>query len=539
MGILLIVHVTEMYIHPLIATINMCFLPTVQRNQNQGIFGHFLTRLILLTSYLTVIQATQRPHIVFILADDLGYFDVGYRNGSIVKTPNIDKLAAEGVKLERHYAQPSCMPSRSCLMMGRYQIHTGFNYKCTDGSGSQLCMHPDTITIPMKLKENGYATHMVGKWHLGNIRWECLPNAKGFDTFFGYHGASEDYYTHFSPAGRECRDLWRNRDDVAQEYYGQYSTHIFTNEALNIIENHDVSKPMFLYLPYQAVHGPLQVPEKYYNMYERPLDDIRRKYAAMATCMDEGIGNVTNALKQRGMWDNTVFIFVSDNGAQFPTGGRNWPLRGGKGSVFEGGIRVVSFVTSPLIERPQRSSNEMIHLTDWLPTLTHLAGGTVDDVELDGVNMWDTISKGSATPRKELLVQISPPHGVRDIGHEPWYKNGMFDVTTNSAIIVGNWKLVTNEGYYGGHVVPPELESQIGAERIPPPESKRGRLVWLFHIGEDTKEKHEMSNERPDIVFRLLERLRGYQSHAVFCRHSYASLGCTQRGNRWGPPLGM
>nr|XP_006815406.1 PREDICTED: arylsulfatase I-like [Saccoglossus kowalevskii] len=471
-------------------------------------------------------------------ADDLGYFDVGYRNRSVIKTPNIDKLAAEGVKLERHYAQPSCLPSRACLMMGRYQIHTGYRDECMNDTRYQRCMNHDIVTLPMKMKQNGYVTHMIGKWHLGNNNWDCLPNAKGFDTYFGYNAAAEDYYTHMLSGRQNCSDLWRDRMDVADKYIGQYSTRIFTEEAVNIIENHDISQPMFMYLAHQAVHAPLQVPQEYYSLYETTLNDVRRKYAAMVTCMDEGIGNVTEALKESGMWDNTVLVFVSDNGGELSAGGRNWPLRGGKGSVFEGGIRTVSFVTSSLIERPQRISNAMIHITDWFPTLTHLAGGTIDDEMVDGINMWDTISTGSVEPRTELLIKISPPARITEVGMDPWHKYDVFDAWLNSALFVGNWKLVTNEAYYGGYPVPPELVPRVRKETIAPPESKRGKLVWLFHIVEDRREKHDLSSQRPDVVFRMLEKLRQYQIHTLGCSTRYDHLNCNERGHRWGPPIG-
>ncbi|XP_077988423.1 arylsulfatase B-like [Glandiceps talaboti] len=493
--------------------------------------------LIVLSLGLPMFTSSEvnRPHIIFILADDLGFADVGYRNGSVVKTPNIDKLASEGVKLERHYGMLSCMPSRSSLMMGRYQIHTGFDYRCLDQQMIRLCMAAETVTLPMKLKEYGYSTHMIGKWHLGHEKKKCVPTSKGFDSFFGYHAAGGDYYTHRLGGGRpDCRDLWRNFENVADKYANQYSTHIFTKEAQQIVEEHDPKQPMFMYLAYQAVHGPLEVPNEYFDLYKNEdVDDIRKIYAAMATCMDEGIGNLTSTLKETGLWNNTVLIFASDNGAQFHTGGRNWPLRGGKGTIWEGGVRVLSFVNSPLLVKPRRSSYEMMHMIDWLPTLVHLAGGTVDGVTLDGISMWDMISGGSPSPRKELLIHMSGRRqAVQVEGLDPWEHNGIYEIRKTSAIVVGHWKLVTSQ--YRSPltwVLPPEYHQ---GDSIPPPE-KKGQMLFLFNLEQDPNEETDLSNSRPDIVVFLLKKLQTYYEEEIYCESGSPYPSCKRLGDKWGP----
>ncbi|XP_077990950.1 arylsulfatase B-like [Glandiceps talaboti] len=464
---------------------------------------HFIVLSLVVPLFMS--SEVTKPHIIFILADDLGYFDVGYRNGSIVKTPNIDKLAAEGVKLERHYGMLSCMPSRSSLMMGRYQIHTGFDYTCLDENRVRFCMAPETLTLPMKLKEYGYSTHMIGKWHLGSNKKKCLPTNKGFDSFFGYHGAAEDYYTH--QHSTECRDLWRNLDNVADEHENQYSTHIFTREAQQIVEQHDLKKPMFMYLAYQAVHAPLQVPGEYYDQYKNEdVDDNRKVYAAMTTCMDEGIGNLTSTLQETGLWNNTILIFASDNGATFRTGGRNWPLRGAKGSVWEGGVRVLSFVSGPLLVKPRRSSYGIMHMIDWLPTLVHVAGGTVEGVTLDGINVWDMISRGSTSPRKELLIHMSETkQAIENESVEPWKRNDMYNIRKTSAIIVGHWKLVTGQKW-PPMVLPPEYHQEESVDLA----DRKGKILFLFHLEQDPKEETDLSNSRPDIVVFLLKKMQKY-----------------------------
>nr|XP_006817134.1 PREDICTED: arylsulfatase B-like [Saccoglossus kowalevskii] len=255
-----------------------------------------LLSILLGVSLSLATASATRPHIIFILADDLGWDDVGY-HGSVMKTPYIDALAAEGVTLENYYMPSLCTPSRSVLLTGRYEIHTGLQHG-TILMMQPLCLPLDEITLPQKLKEEGYDTHMVGKWHLGFYRKECLPNNRGFDSFLGFYQAMGDHFYHnisASPGHFNGFDFRRNNDVVADQYAGKYSTHI----------------PLFLYLSFQAVHTPLQVPSRYAELYNDliPNDEDRRIYAGMVTCMDEAVGYVTTVLKQSALWENSVVIF--------------------------------------------------------------------------------------------------------------------------------------------------------------------------------------------------------------------------------------
>ena len=212
------------------------------------------------------------------------------------------------------------------------------------------------------LKKSGYSTHIVGKWHLGFCNAKYLPTNRGFDDHFGYWNAAQDYFTH----GNRPYDMW---DDmrVAWEANGTYSSKLFQNKATKIISEHDKSKPLFLYLPFQSVHGPLQVPTQYKHMQDKSVNKDRRTFLGMITAMDDAIGNVTQALKNKNMMDNTIIIFLSDNGGITHFGGDNSPLRGQKFDVLEGGTRTVAFVHGPGLV--QRTEQRMMHVVDWYPTI--------------------------------------------------------------------------------------------------------------------------------------------------------------------------
>ncbi|XP_049602632.1 arylsulfatase I isoform X2 [Syngnathus scovelli] len=353
----------------------------------------------------------KQPHIIFILIDDQGFNDIGYHNPSI-KTPTLDKLAAEGVKLENYYVQPICTPSRSQLLTGRYQIHTGLQHSIIRPS-QPSCLPPNMDTLPQRLRQAGYATHMVGKWHLGFYTKACLPTRKGFDSFFGSLTGSVDYYSYGSCDGPGvCGYDLHDNESVAWGHQGKYSTTLFTQRARKILQSHNPARqPIFLLLSLQAVHTPLQPPKSYIYPYRGMADVARRKFAAMVSTVDEAVRNVTYALRKSGLYRNSVIVYSTDNGAQPFTGGSNWPLRGRKGTYWEGGIRGVGFVHSPLLRRRRRVSNALLHITDWFPTLLALAGGNVSESQgLDGFDAWAAISEGKESPRQEILHNIDPLH---------------------------------------------------------------------------------------------------------------------------------
>nr|XP_054764493.1 arylsulfatase B-like [Lytechinus pictus] len=493
-----------------------------------------------------------RPNVIFILADDLGHNDVGYigrEHGSAIRTPHIDRLAEGGVRLDKYYVQPICTPTRSQLLSGRYQIHTGLQHSIIHPAQPN-CLPLDEVTLPQKLKEQGYATHMVGKWHLGFYKAACMPTERGFDSYFGYLTGSENYYFHnrsYTVNGKYIRgfDL-RDNKTPAFQYKGQYSTHLFTKKTIDVIKTHDKSKPFFLYLAFQAVHSPLEVPLKYKEPYANISELNRRTYAGMVTCMDEGIGNITQALKDTGLYNNTIIIFSSDNGGPVHVGANNWPLRGCKATLWEGGVRGVGFVHSPLLPPSVtgRINREFIHVSDWLPTIvTGIAGGSLNGTKpLDGFNVWNSISGMEPSPRIELLHNLDPLVVAPDVESDDdkgWIP-GRFNTSLRAALRVGDWKIQTGTGEKN------EIPSPPANFWKPPPESglpaiypvqKPNQKVWLFNITADPLERNDLSDKYPDVVEMLLRRLQNYYEDSVPPRYPPSDMNAdpAKHGGVWGP----
>ncbi|XP_014470869.1 PREDICTED: arylsulfatase B-like [Dinoponera quadriceps] len=388
---------------------------------------------------------SKKPHIIIILADDLGWNDVSFHGSDQIPTPNIDALAYNGIILNNHYVSPMCTPSRAALMTGKHPIHTGMQ---------QDVIYPsEPRGLPLKeklmsehLKELGYSTNLLGKWHLGYYKQAYTPLCRGFDTFFGSWSGLQDYYSHEAVEPLTYFrgvDMRRNME-VVWDTKGNYSTDLYTKEAVRLINAHNPDKPLFLYLAHLAVHRGnqehlLKAPPEEIEKFSYIDDPNRRTYAAMVSKMDESVGQVVETLKNRNMLDNSIILFMSDNGA--PTDGflynygSNYPLRGIKATPWEGAVRSIAAIWSPLINKPGRVSNDLIYIADWLPTLLSAAGGSKEKIgKIDGFDMWPTIASDEINSREEVLINIDKTYqAIRDRKYK--YVHGQ---TTQSSKWIGD-----------------------------------------------------------------------------------------------------
>ncbi|XP_054267783.1 arylsulfatase B-like isoform X1 [Macrosteles quadrilineatus] len=412
-------------------------------------------------------SASFRPNIVFILADDLGWNDVGFHGSDQVSTPNIDALAYNGVILNNHYVQPMCTPSRSALMTGIYPIHTGMQGLPT------LAGEPNGLPLtyrllPEYLQELGYVTRAVGKWHLGFYKKEYLPVYRGFQSHLGMWAGFTSYYDYLlqdNYGGVEYNGFDLHRDTApAWEYSGKYATDLFTDEAVDIIQKHNKESPLFLYLAHLAVHAGnrgkyLEAPQEFVDRFQHIKDPNRRTYAAMVAKLDESVGRVVAALQTRYMLDNTIIVFTSDNGAPskdfisdstvnfYPNWGSNYPLKGAKETLWEGGVRSPTIIWSKQFQSNPRVYNGMLHMTDWLPTLYRAAGGFTTRLPsyLDGRDQWNSISLGLPSVRNETLLNINEKD--KNAGLIAVYNPGSFYKQTWK-IVYGSFKNNEFDGSY-------------------------------------------------------------------------------------------
>ncbi|KAA0186810.1 hypothetical protein HAZT_HAZT002131 [Hyalella azteca] len=273
----------------------------------------------------------------------------------------------------------------------------------------------NTTIIPEELKRLGYDTHIVGKWHLGFCNWNYTPTYRGFDTFSGFYLGAEDYYSHTrnfdeafvesTASGTPRAAGYDYRSDTLVDWAasGNYSSFLFSDRADAVLRSRDPGTPLFLYVAFQSVHTPLQVPAQYSNLYSNISDHDRKIYLGMVTAMDEAVGRIVTSLKETGHYDNSVIVFTTDNGGQTSAGGNNWPLRGKKKTLWEGGTRGPAFIHSTLLSRPGSISSRLVHVTDWYPTFVHLAGGS-PPADIDGVNQWEALNNESLPDARDYFV---------------------------------------------------------------------------------------------------------------------------------------
>ncbi len=350
---------------------------------------------------------TAKPNVVVLIADDLGWNDIGTRNPKIV-SPNLVKLAKEGVELQRFYGYPVCSPARAGLLTGVLPRRLGLVNIIMPG---QAGITKATPTLPAKLKSAGYATSLIGKWHLGS---QNPALAVGFEHFYGFMGGEVDYLKHTDMRGKPD---WQ-RDGKQIEESG-YTTYLFADEASKQIRNRDKAKPFFLQVAFNAPHIDLAAPEDLVAKHKS--DGL---YGAVVEGLDIGIGRILATLDEQGLRDNTLVIFVSDNGAS-RRNGSNAPLRGYKSSVDEGGIRTPAIVRWPKRVPAGVKLDQPIAIIDLFPSIAAALNLPLTaELKLDGVNQWPAIAGGKTLPRPAFLV-----------------------ASADIALFDGDWKLVeTNAG---------------------------------------------------------------------------------------------
>lgn len=358
-------------------------------------------------------RPSEKPNIIVIMADDLGYGSVGCYGELKIKTPNIDLLAKNGIKFTDFHSNGSvCSPTRAALLTGRYQQRSGLEGVIyVRGNTRELGLDTTQVTVAELLKSNGYATGIVGKWHLG-YRKEFNPVYNGFNEFVGFISGNIDYHSHYDNAG--TYDWWHNLDSVREE---GYSTDLITQHSVDFIRRHH-DKPFFLYVAHEAPHVPFQgrddpayrFPGKEFT-YHGPAENKEASYKEMIEVMDEGIGKIMLSLRENGLEENTLVFFVSDNGAE--VFGNNGGLKGSKGDLWEGGHRVPAIAYWKARITPFESSETLMSM-DLLPTLISVSHTpTPDGLSFDGIDFSSLLFAKSSLPERTLFWRYQKHKAVR------------------------------------------------------------------------------------------------------------------------------
>ena len=442
------------------------------------------------------INAAERPNIVVFLVDDLGFADCGFNGGTDIQTPQIDALAAAGTVLGAHYVQPVCSPTRAALMTGRYAVHTGVYTIVRPGARWGLPLAERTLASA--LKDAGYETAITGKWHLGEFQRDYLPTSRGFDHQYGHYFGALDYFTHI----RDGKPDWYRNDQPLQE--SGYTTELLANEAVRLIRSRSGQqpKPLFLYVPFNGVHAPLQVPEKYLSPYQH-LTGNRRTYAGMLAAVDAAIGQIVMALRDAEQLENTLIVFSADNGGPNPdTLTRNTPFRAGKGTLYEGGIRSAAFACWPRRIPAGGRTEEPVHVIDWFPTFVEVAGGSSDQpLPLDGRSLLPMLTAGKPSPHDSLLLVQSP---------------------VRAAVRAGDWKLLRLAGpasedgtSAAGETTNPAKNAGKGKAKNKAQSSTTENALQLYNLRQDPDETKNVAANEPGKVAELQTLLDGWMKDAV------------------------
>jgi len=426
-----------------------------------------------------------RPHIVFFLIDDLGRTDVGFMGCRDIRTPQIDKLAKGGAVLDAHYVQPVCSPTRAALMTGRYATGTGVYTIVRPHAKWGLPLQERTLANA--LQEAGYETAITGKWHLGEFDPAYLPTARGFDHQYGHYFGALDYFTHIRDGSH---DWYRDDKEVKEE---GYSTQLIAREACRLIKEKDKAKPLFLYVPFNGVHGPLQVPDSCLQPYAA-LQGKRRTLAGMVSAVDEAIGQIVAALEEAGLRKDTLIVFSSDNGGPNPaTLSTNGDLRAGKGTIYEGGVRVCALANWPGHIPAGVTIKEPMHAVDWFPTLVKLAGGSLEQkLPLDGRDVWPMLTQDARSPHEAVLLVQSP---------------------TRAAVRMGDWKLLVSASAQNSEEFP-QAQRKKGKAKVRKAAAQAPSLE-LYNLAADVGEKTNLAAQEPERVAMMRAKLEELLKNAA------------------------
>ena len=463
--------------------------------------------LLTLSVFFTLnLFSADRPNIVIILTDDLGWGDVSY-HGGFIPTPNIDQLAEDGVELNRFYANPVCSPTRASLLTGLHIFNHGVVRPFMNPAAEQTGMPPELKIMPQYFKEAGYQTALSGKWHLGMAKEEFWPTNRGFDTSYGHMSGGIGYFDH-TAAGR--LDWHRNGKSLEEE---GYSTELIANEAINIIQNKDKDRPLFLYVAFNAPHTPIEAPLKNIESFAYLDDKKDQVYAANVNALDFEIGKILNAIEEEGILDETIILFFSDNGPVFDIDpivkviapnlinakGSTAGLKGSKTSALEGGIRVPAVIWwKGVIEKSK--SDQFFFVQDILPTLLSASGISIsNNTKFDGKDKWINLTTNTIIPPENAFI------GSRVISDE-------------RALFNDEWKLYSSK---------PQL--------IPVSASYK-----LFNIIKDPYEKNDLSEVKSEVFKKMKKTITSYEERDVVGdmnpAHAYLHGDDRQGGTELGSP---
>ena len=418
--------------------------------------------------------AVEKPNVIFILVDDMGYGDLGAFGATDLQTPHLDRMAREGVKLTDTYAAaPVCTPTRIAFLTGRYQQRTGIEW-AFGGKGTPGLPTSETSVARM-VKKSGYATGLMGKWHMGGTP-ETGPNAHGFDEFFGHLGPNIDFYTHREVIPRRgLPDLYENEELVEKD---GYMTDLITERSVDFIERH-AGKPFFLFVSYNAPHWPFQPPNRrWVATGDTRLEGTREDYNGMVERIDDGVGEILDVLEQKGLASNTLVIFTSDNGGERLS--RTAPFFNHKATLWEGGIRVPGLVRWPKRLAAGKISDQQVITMDFSATILAATGSTPPEGRsLDGIDIVPILS--GEKPQQERVFYWRIPFLGECNPQLPYWQ-----CSIQKAVRKGHWKYVLD-----------------GVEQVD----------MLFDLRTDPSERQTLTYEKPEVVEELKRLIASWEQN--------------------------